>query len=396
MSRVNPQSTVQQPLSGHRVAFTGKLASMKRDDAFRMVRDAGGEPVDSINHSTTLLVVGMEGWPMLSDGRISSKLARAERLRGAGYPIDVLSEHAFFEWLNNGEHGSPHDAAVRTCSLKHASRALDVSESTLRRWEHFGLLRSSGGMLDFRDLVSLRTIAKLVRDGMTPANIAMGLSRLAQVLPEAVQPLAQARILAESGTLIAELQGMRVDAHGQLLFEFDDRGRADSAVSLAQKKAERADPGTWFDYGLECQEQGMWPQAEAAYGRALELIPDWPEAHFNMGSLLQAQGRLEEAEAHYREAITYDPELACAWYNLAHVLDDQDRVAEAVSALRNALKVLPTYADAHFNLALCYRRMDDKANEADHWRAYLKLDPSSEWADIARQCLSECIGRQTH
>ena len=53
-----------QPLSGARVAFTGKLASMTHPRAREAVRDAGGVPTVEVSRRTSLLVVGMHGWQL--------------------------------------------------------------------------------------------------------------------------------------------------------------------------------------------------------------------------------------------------------------------------------------------------------------------------------------------
>ena len=50
------------------VAFTGRLASMKREEAFALVRQKGGTPRRGITRKTTVLVVGELGWPIFEDG----------------------------------------------------------------------------------------------------------------------------------------------------------------------------------------------------------------------------------------------------------------------------------------------------------------------------------------
>ena len=69
------------------VAFTGRLASMKRAEAFEHVRKHGGTPHRGVTKGTTLLVVGELGWPLLADGRPSNSLARAK-----SYGVTVASE----------------------------------------------------------------------------------------------------------------------------------------------------------------------------------------------------------------------------------------------------------------------------------------------------------------
>ena len=56
---------------------------------------------------------------------------------------------------------------------------------------------------------------------------------------------------------------------------------------------------------------------------------------------------------------------------------------------RPALEVHPSYADAHYNIALLYQSINQPLKAVQHWKAYLKLDASSEWSAIARRELEK-------
>src|SRR5258706_16239148 len=75
------------------VAFSGRLASMKREDAFALVRQKGGTPRRGVTRKTTILVVGELGWPLLPDGEPSKSLSLAK-----SYGIAIASERNFLEW----------------------------------------------------------------------------------------------------------------------------------------------------------------------------------------------------------------------------------------------------------------------------------------------------------
>src|SRR5262245_53014986 len=85
-----PDSTI---LEGT-VAFTGRLASMKRSEAFALVRGRGGTPREGVTRQTDILVVGELGWPLLDDGRPSNSLAQART-----YGIPIASERQFLAWV---------------------------------------------------------------------------------------------------------------------------------------------------------------------------------------------------------------------------------------------------------------------------------------------------------
>src|SRR5438046_10346548 len=75
------------------VAFTGRLASMKREEAFALVRERGGTPRRGLTKTTAVLVVGGLGWPLLGDGQPSKSLS-LEKSSG----VAVASERHFLEW----------------------------------------------------------------------------------------------------------------------------------------------------------------------------------------------------------------------------------------------------------------------------------------------------------
>ena len=58
-----------------------------------------------------------------------------------------------------------------------------------------------------------------------------------------------------------------------------------------------------FNLGNTLYLQGRLSEAEASYGQAIALKPDYAEAHYNSGVVKQALGRLSEAEASFNQAI---------------------------------------------------------------------------------------------
>jgi predicted O-linked N-acetylglucosamine transferase (SPINDLY family) len=91
-------------------------------------------------------------------------------------------------------------------------------------------------------------------------------------------------------------------------------------------------------------------EAATCYRRALELKPDYAEAHNNLGVALKDQGRLDEAVACYRRALELKPDFAEAPNNLGNALKDQGKLDEAVACYRRALELKPDYGVAHSNL----------------------------------------------
>ncbi|MBV5277423.1 tetratricopeptide repeat protein, partial [bacterium] len=67
-------------------------------------------------------------------------------------------------------------------------------------------------------------------------------------------------------------------------------------------------------------EQGRYAEAESSYRRAIELAPDYHQAHGNLGNTLEELSRFGEAENSYRRAIELKPDYAPARTNLGILL----------------------------------------------------------------------------
>jgi tetratricopeptide (TPR) repeat protein len=372
-------------LEDARVVFTGRLASMGRKEAYQIVVDHGGKPQEHISRWTSILIVGMEGWPLLPDGTVSNKIKRAEKLNREGSSIRVIPEAVFLELA--GRQARPSDDS-KTYPAEKVYSLLKIEPEALRRWEQLSLVRSQDGCYDFQDLVSLRTIAALVSQGVRPQTIAKSLQALAGVLPDLDRPLAQLKIVAENRRLLVELGETRLAPNGQLLLNFDSRPT--SMADIVSVDIGEPSAIDWFEHGQSLEEDECYSEAAEAYRMALSLRPGFPDVYFNLANVLRAIGRLDAAEETYRTAVAQDPSKAAAWYNLADVQEEQGQMESAVASLQAALQASPNYADAHFNLALCLEKMGRCRDAERHWAAYLRLDGSSPWAEIAKNHLLAC------
>ena len=77
--------------------------------------------------------------------------------------------------------------------------------------------------------------------------------------------------------------------------------------------------------------------AIASYRRAIELIPDYAEAHNNLANALLDEGKTDEAETNWRRAIELKPDCADAYGNLAMMLYEKGRLAAAAAILKQWL-----------------------------------------------------------
>jgi tetratricopeptide (TPR) repeat protein len=98
--------------------------------------------------------------------------------------------------------------------------------------------------------------------------------------------------------------------------------------------------------------------------KALQIDPDFMEAHNNLGVLYMNANRPEDALAEFRAALKLDPGSAFANSNVAAVLITLKRYPEAEQAARQSLKLDPTRDKAHFALGLSLEAQGRKLDEA--------------------------------
>lgn len=113
---------------------------------------------------------------------------------------------------------------------------------------------------------------------------------------------------------------------------------------LQQDATAYNDLGNWFS------DRGHLKKAEANYLRALELSPNFTEAHYNLGNALNRMARPEEASASYRRALAISPDYVDAHNNLGNTLNHLGRTEEAECCYLRAVGIRPDYFPAYNNL----------------------------------------------
>ncbi len=96
---------------------------------------------------------------------------------------------------------------------------------------------------------------------------------------------------------------------------------------------------------------GLASQAEQHYRASIAMDPGWVEAYYNWGMFL-LQGGKEKAEAArmFEKAIEVNPNYADAHVQLGTLLDESGRSADATAHYRRALEVSADHRQAHFLL----------------------------------------------
>ncbi len=99
-------------LDNQRYLFTGKMQSMSRGDAEKLVKAANGAISSAVNNKLDYLVIGDDGSPLYGAGRKGSKQLKAEALITAGAPLKIISETAFLQMLTGQSRAASEDDTV--------------------------------------------------------------------------------------------------------------------------------------------------------------------------------------------------------------------------------------------------------------------------------------------
>ena len=103
-----------------------------------------------------------------------------------------------------------------------------------------------------------------------------------------------------------------------------------------------------LDRGDSALRQDKLELAGSHYAKAIEIYPEFAQAHNNLGIVLMRQGKKDEGRAAFERALTIDPQYAPAQLNLAKIAFDEKRFLQSFDLSRQALKTEPLNTSALF------------------------------------------------
>ena len=97
---------------------------------------------------------------------------------------------------------------------------------------------------------------------------------------------------------------------------------------------------------------GKLKEAELFTRKAIELNPNYANAHLNLGTILITGGNLKEAEIYIRKAIEVNPNFADAHFHLGNLMRRLGKLKEAELSYLDAIKINPDLASVYFSLSV--------------------------------------------
>lgn len=124
------------------------------------------------------------------------------------------------------------------------------------------------------------------------------------------------------------------------------------------------------------QKSALLQDARRHLIEAIEIYPDYQDAHNNLGLAFMEDGRYEEAIVAYQDLIRKFPEYSKARFNLANAALNHQNFALAEKNYEAYYQMNPNMLDALFRAADCEGRQGKFGEAAEHLLQLTKLEPN--------------------
>ncbi len=186
-----------------------------------------------------------------------------------------------------------------------------------------------------------------------------------------------------------------------------DGGLQDEALEPLTKAATLIpnDPEAHYNLANVLYDKSLLNKARFHFEKAVNLNPSFAKAYFNLGNVLKDLGELNKAELSYKRAMKIDPDNEQMQFSMAHFLYEQGRYEEAVNYYRISLELRPNQVEAYVNLGVTLKLMRNYPDAEKCYLEAIKIDPNHEGAynnlgnlfkdtgriDEARVCFEKAI-----
>jgi tetratricopeptide (TPR) repeat protein len=317
---------------------------------------------------TAIVAIGRRSLAQLADGRLQTKLARADLIGAL-----CLSENAMLRAL---ELVPAQPAGAGALRLDELPDRTGLDAASVRVLVLYDVIQPCDGACTFRDLIAAREVARLLGEGVGLTEIVRSTDRLSRAGVDD-SPLARHKLVRDEGGRLARRVG---DAYADL----------DGQLRLSLPHADNPSVDEVFDAAEEAEQAGDLASAAELYRRCVSMDPHDPIAPFNLANVLREQGEAGPAKLFLELALAIDPEFADAWYNLALLQETAGDKRAVQTSLERAIAADPDYADPLYNLAKLHFERGGFAEASRLWQRYLTLDPDSDWSRRARSGLTLC------
>jgi len=143
----------------------------------------------------------------------------------------------------------------------------------------------------------------------------------------------------------------------------------------------------WLVYnnrGVAYNGLGNYRQAIEDYGRAIEIKPDYAEAHYNRGNAYNGLGNYRQAIQDYNKAIEINPGYAGAYNNRGVAYNGLGNYRQAIENYGRAIEIKAGYAEAYINRGVAYNGLGNYRQAIEDLNRAIEIEPRYAEAYINR------------
>jgi tetratricopeptide (TPR) repeat protein len=131
----------------------------------------------------------------------------------------------------------------------------------------------------------------------------------------------------------------------------------------------------FLNMGKLLYDMGKNNAAARAFGRAVQLLPRDPQAHYLLGFIYNVTGHENWALAAWRKAVELAPDAHSLRYDLGYMYVRRSRPDLAAKEFEQVLQFWPEDIETNFMLGLCYKELMEPARAIPLFEKVLRRNP---------------------
>ena len=192
--------------------------------------------------------------------------------------------------------------------------------------------------------------------------------------------LKSTKVLAVLVPLILVFGGMTVARNASWKDEFTlyktDRDKCPENSRLNQYLATALGETVYFEETDTTKQKQIDDEAIGYLKHALEIYPDFAEAHVELGRIYDRKHMFDSAEIHDLRALALNPISSTANNNIGSVYISTGRYREAIGYLLKSVAINPNFKFVYLNLANCYMQVKQYDSAITNYKMMLAFDPN--------------------
>jgi tetratricopeptide (TPR) repeat protein len=133
----------------------------------------------------------------------------------------------------------------------------------------------------------------------------------------------------------------------------------------------------WVERGYKLSRFGNYIDAQKAFGKAIELNPQYAQAYLARGAGYGIFGNYQQAISDFNEAIELNPQNATAYYSRGLTFSVLGNYQQAITDYNKAIELNPQYAGAYFSRGIAYSSLGNNQQAIADYNKTIELNPQN-------------------